>query len=156
SLGPVGVLEAEHERTAGGEALGPLPCSPCDLLTTVVDPALVDEATRESEQVGNRFVPTDGAKLLASAVRRVVVDDPGRRLDHLRKRPVRDALAVREGATHKDRRVMQGRGEVPRETALTDSCFAVDRHEMPATIAHGLFERAAKEGQLDLAPDQRR
>ena len=58
----------------------------------------LEHARREPEQVGDRLVLAARAELLDRLVERVVVGDPGRGLDHLGERPVRDRPRRRAGS----------------------------------------------------------
>ena len=91
----------------------------------------------EPEQVGDGLVLAEGAQLLDRDVERVVVDDPGRALDHLGQRPVGDALAVGQAAAREHGRALERLAELAREPALADPGLAVDREEVRAAVAEG-------------------
>ena len=93
-LRPVDVLEDEDQRPRVGELGGPLARRPGDLLLAALGLDPLEHADGEREQVCDRVVAALGAQLRDRLLDRVVVRDPGRDLDHLGERPVRDALAV--------------------------------------------------------------
>ena len=101
-LGPVDVLEDQHERLRLSHPLGPLARGPGDLLLAAVAGDRLEHAGGEAEQVGDGLGRAAVAELLERDVERVVVGDARRGLDHLGERPVRDALAVRERAAAED------------------------------------------------------
>jgi hypothetical protein len=72
----VDVLEAEHERLSGCDALNPLAHGPRDLLAGPIGLGRLLDARREREQVCDSLVPAERAQLLPRLLRRVVVDDP--------------------------------------------------------------------------------
>ena len=108
-LGPVDVLEDEHERLDVGElsaharAAQAISCAAALVLDGL------EHARGEPEQVGDRLVLAAGAQLLHRLLDRVVVRDPGSRLDHLGERPVGDALPVREAAAAEHGRALERR-----------------------------------------------
>ena len=95
-LGPVDVLEQEDERLHVGDPLHHLARGPRDLLRAALAFERLHQPGGEAEHIGDGLLGAALAELLERLLERVVVGDPGRRLDHLAERPVRDALAVRE------------------------------------------------------------
>ena len=89
-------------------------------------------------------------------VGRLVVGDARRRLHHLRERPVRDALAVRQAAADQDGRALDARDELAREPALPDAGISVDREERRTPVAHRARERVLEKLELGLAADEGR
>ena len=87
----------------------------------------LEHARGEAEQVGDGLVLAARAELLDRLLDRVVVGDPGRRLDHLGERPVGDALAVRQTAAGEHGRALEPGDELADEPALADAGLAVDR-----------------------------
>ena len=66
--------------------------------------------------------PDQGGELLRHLLGRVLLGDPGGRLEDLADRPERDALAVGQAAALEDRRVVaQGRDELGGEAGLADA-----------------------------------
>ena len=78
--------------------------------------------------------PQLGAELRDRLLDRVVVGDPGGDLDHLRERPVGDALAVRQRAADEHRGAFDAFDELAREAALADPGLAVDREQVGALV----------------------
>ncbi len=111
-LGPVDVLEHEHERLHVRELLGPRARGPQELLALVLALARADQPCRSREQVGDRVALAAGAQLVERLADRVVVGDAGGLLHHLGERPVRHALAER---SERPRRI------VARSTPSTNS-----------------------------------
>ena len=113
-LGPVDVLEDEHERLRVGQLSRPLAGGPGDLLLAALALDGLEHAGGEAEQVGDRLVRAALAELLDRDLERVVVGDARRVLDHLGERPVRDALAVGQRAPGEDRRALERLEELAR------------------------------------------
>ena len=78
-LGPVDVLEDQHERLRLGELVGPLARGPGDLLLAALALDRLEHARREPEQVGDGLVAAAVAELLERRLERVVVGDARRR-----------------------------------------------------------------------------
>ena len=140
-LGPVDVLEHEHERLHARELLGPRARRPEELLALVLALARADQPGRGREQVGDRVALAARAQLLERLADRVVVGDARGRLDHLGERPVRHALAERQGAAPKDRRALDALDELVDEAALADAGLAEDGDEVRAAVADRARER---------------
>ena len=155
-LGPVDVFEDEDQRLGVGQLGGPFVRRPGDLLLAALGFDPLEHAHGEGEQVGHRVVAAARAELGHGFVDRVVVRDPGRDLDHLGERPVRDALAVGERAAGKNRRAFDAVRELAREAALSHARLAVDGEEMRAAIADHARERVVKQLELVLAADEAR
>ena len=140
-LGPVDVLEEEDERLHVGNRLHDLARRPRDLLRAALAFERLHHPGRERQDIRDRLLRAALAELLERLVERVVVGDAGRRLDHLRERPVGHALAVGQGAPDEAARALEPVEELPRETALADAGLAEDREEMRAAIANRARER---------------
>ena len=156
-VGPLHVLEHEHERLCLRELLRPLERRPRDLLAR----ALVcfgesEDAERDGEQIRDRVALAGDAQLLERLRGRIVVGDPGRRLDHRRDRPVAHAFAVRKRTAGEDRRALDLRRELGDEPRLADARIAEHGHEMGAAVAHRAFVEGAEQLELDLASDEPR
>ena len=80
--------------------------------------------------------------------------------DHLAKRPERDALAVRRGATLMPPHALGDSVEVllefPGEPTLADTTGPDDRHVSDSTIAARVVEQVLEEAQILIATDERR
>ena len=75
-VGPVEILEDEHERLRVGELLRPAERRPGDLLAAAVSfLGDAEHAERDGEQVGDRVALTRKAELLECLDSRVVVGD---------------------------------------------------------------------------------
>jgi len=72
------------------------------------------------------------------------------------ERPVRDALAVRKAASREDRRALERRQKLVRETCLADARLPVDGEQVGAPVAHRAGESVLEQLELVLAADQRR
>ena len=155
-LGPVDVFEGEHERLVLGHALDPLARRPGDLLLTPLTLDRLEHAGGEPEQVGDRLVLAGFAQFLDRHFERVVVGDPCGGLDHLGKRPVRDALAIGQRPAHEHGCAFEAFHELLREPALADAGVAVKREQVGAAIADGAFVRVLQQLELRLAPDEGR
>ena len=155
-LGPVDVLEDEDERLQVGELLGPAQRGPRQLCrTTARLRRRRGTPSATAEQVGDSLALAAEAQLLEGVVRRVVVGDPGARLDHRGERPVRDALAVRQRAPGERRHALERVDELGDEARLAEPRLAEDGHELRAAIPHRSLERVLEQRQLRLAADQR-
>ena len=82
-LGPVDVLEDQHERLLERHPFRPFARGPRDLLGAGLGLDRLEHARGKPEQVGHGLVLAEGAQLLDRDVERVVVRDPGGALDHL-------------------------------------------------------------------------
>ena len=155
-LGPVDVLEAQHERLRLGEARRPFVRRPGDLLATPVARDRVEHARGEPEQVCDRVARARLAKLLDRLLRRVVLGDPRGRLHHLGERPVHEPLAERERSPGEHGGALEPGEELARETALPDPRLAEDRDELRAPVADDSGVGVLKELELLFASDVRR
>ena len=155
-LGPVDVLEEEHERLHVGERHHDLARRPRDLLRAPLALEGFEHAGSEAEHVGDGLLLAALAELCERLFERIVVRDSRRSLDHLGERPVGDALAVRETASGKNAGALETVHELPREAALPDSRLPEDREEMRTPVANGARERVLEELELGLAADERR
>ena len=155
-LRPVDVLEHEHERLHVGELVDELARGPRDLGLATLAFDGVHHAGGEAEQLGDRLVAAALDELLARGLHRVVVRDPGRGLDHLRERPVRHALAVRERSAGQDRHSLDAGEELAQQPALPHPGLAIDREDVRALVPHRPRQRVLEQVQLRLAADERR
>ena len=94
------------------------------------------------------------AQLLEGVVRRVVVGDPGARLDHRGERPVGHALAVGQRAPGQRRHALERVGELRDEPRLAEPRLAEDGHELHRAVPHRPLERVLE--QLPAPPRGRR
>ena len=150
---------SSKKRTSGWtsrEGLHDLARGPRDLLRAALALERLEHPGREAEHVGDRLLLAARPELLEGLLERVVVGDAGRGLDHLRERPVRDALAVREAAAREDARALQAVDELAREAALADARLAEDREQVRAAVAHRSREGVREQLELRLAADERR
>ena len=154
-LGPVDVLEHEHERLRIRELRGPLPRRPRDLLLRALALDGLEHARGVREQVGDGLVLAAGAKLLERLADGLVVVDACGDLDHLGERPVRDPLAVGQRSALEHGRALERLEELPREAALADAGLAEDRDEVRAPVAHDARVGVLEQAELDVAADQR-
>ena len=155
-LGPVDVLEHEHERLRGGELGRPLARCPGDLLLAALGLDSLQHARRERQQVGDGVVAAAGAELRHGLLDRVVVGDPGRDLHHLGQRPVGDPLAVRQGASGEHRRALDAGDELAHEPALAHAGLAVDREDVRALVLGRPREGHLQQLELEVAADEGR
>ena len=155
-LGPVHVLEPEHERLRLGEVRRPLVRRPGDLLPAPLARDAVEHPGREAQQVGDGVRRARILELLERLVGRVVGRDPGRHLHHLGQREVGEPLAEGQRAAGEDGRPLEPGEELPREAALPDPRLAVDRHELGAPVADDACVHVGEQVELLLAPDVRR
>ena len=101
------VLEDQDQRLRLCHQLRPLARCPRDLLLAALAVDGLENAGRETEQVGDSLGWAALAELLDRDVERIVVGDVCRTLDHLGERPVRDALAVGEAPPGQDRDALE-------------------------------------------------
>ncbi len=155
-LGPVDVLEHEHERLRLGELLGPGTGGPGDLLLVVLLLNRLEHAGGEPEQVRDGLVRAAVTELLDGLVERIVVGDAGGDLDHVREGRIGDALAVGQRPTEEHRRRLERGDELARQAALPHARVAVDREEMGAPVADRPRIGVLEQVELGVAPDERR
>ena len=153
-LGPVDVLEHEHERLHLGELLCPPPGRPAQLLAGAVAVGGAADAERDGEQLGDRLALATGAQLLDGVVGRIVVGDSGRHLHHRREREVGDPLAVRQRAPEQNRRTLAALRELAHEAGLADARLAEDSDEVGAPIADGAGVHVLEQLELTPAADE--
>jgi hypothetical protein len=140
-IGPVQILEDEHERSGLGERLeqttprreGLLPAgASCRRLERQQRPDVSFQPSGVSpigHEVGDRAgeLPLDRPAVVALEDRRLL-------LHHLAERPVRDPVAVRQAPAtpprHEARVVREGALELPDEPALADPRDADERDEL--------------------------
>ena len=165
---PVEVLEDEHERTLLGEALEePSPGGEGLVAAVPAELRLLREAG-EREQVrldpgrvvlGER-VRRRATELLGHLGGRVLLGDPGLRLDDLGERPQRDAVAVREAASLAPGDELGIRVddalELVDEAALPDARDADEREELRRSRVTSAVEGVLDDAELALAADELR
>ena len=154
-LGPVDVLEAEHERLRLGEAHRPLLGGPRDLLPASPARDGVEHTGRETEEIGDRVARARLAELLECLLGGVVGRDPGCRLHHLRQRPVRQTFAEGQRPPGEDARPLEAGEELAGEPALPDPGLPEDRDELRAAVADGARKCVLEQLELLLAADVR-
>src|SRR6267378_1530127 len=90
----------------------------------------------------------------------VRLEDPGLRLDHLRQRPVADALTVRERPSlppvRQHAAALDRLEELADQAALADARHANERDQLRRTLLTRASERTDELLQFALAPDERR
>ena len=155
-LGPVDVLEDEHEGLGLRELLRPGARRPRELLAAPLALDGGEDPRGEPEQVSHDLDLARRAELLERLFGGVVVGDARRGLDHLGKGPVRDALAVGQRAAREDRAAVEARDELAREPALPHPGIAVDREKVGTPVALRAFERVRQQLELRVAADERR
>jgi hypothetical protein len=156
-LGPVEVVEHDHERTLRSDGFEE-PLNGCE--------ALFDTCSRlrESNQLGDaagnreRFVAGNELyELRFGVLRGIALEKPRGLTKHLSQREVRDSLAVRQAAALKHERAFVDRVEELRgEPRLADSGGAEDGEELRGLVTHSLVERVPKTPQLTPPTDHRR
>ena len=129
---------------------------PRDLLLVPLAFDRLQDARGEREQVGHRLVGTAVAQLLERVVEWVVVRDSGGRLDHVRERRVRDALAVRKGAAEEHRCALEAADELVREPALPNARVGVDREEVGTAVPNRAVVGVLEQLELGFPADERR
>ena len=133
-LGPVEVVDEQHERTLGRQRLKQPPATPHQLGHRELGGTQVD---RGGDTFDDRLA-VRAAGTLQQPVdppcrdsRRVLIGDAGGFADCLRERPERDAVAVREATTADQASSLGGsHGELPDEPRLADACVADNRGEL--------------------------
>src|SRR5262249_26483166 len=130
-LGPMDVVDDEHERPLAGERLAKPAEEPGDL------------------GCGRRRLGLErgenGITLLSL----------GRLREDLVQRPVRDAVAVREAAAPERRHALRPGGELGGEARLADAGRAHDDGYLGGFSVDRALQRAAERGELALAADER-
>ena len=155
-LRPVDVLEEQHERLHLGERHHDLARGPRDLLGASLPFERFEHSGGEAEDVGDGLLLAALTQLRECLLEWVVVGDPGRGLDHLGERPVRDALAVGQAAPRENAGALETVHELAGETALADPGLAEDGEEVRAPVPNGARERVLEELELGLTADERR
>jgi hypothetical protein len=165
-VGPLQVLEDEHDRAPLGEALEEEPPGREEVLP------VGRRVLREPEQMGEaRLEPRALARVLDSLLehraelgdcflRRVLLGDQRPHSHHLCQRPVGDAVAVRETAAAVPEHLVQDPVEVllelPREARLADAGDADDRDEVRLTLLRRAVEVFLDQAQLACPAHERR
>ena len=147
-LGPVDVVDREHERAAGGDALEQPPHRPERLV------GLHRRAVAEADGAQHRA----RERLVAVEQR----GDPGRGLlpadlaHDLRERTVGDVLAVGQAAPDRDRRVVADVVQhLPDQARLADARGPGHRHGHERAAPRGAAIRVAQRGELLVPADER-
>ena len=170
-LGPVEVLEDEHERALGGQKLEEAPDTPVQL--GLRDLAAAVRASRSRRRLPTRFArprrssaarpgrPCRDSRRRPSfaetAAALVVVDDAGGVLDNLDHGPVRDALAVGQAAAPVDGWRRRGVGRRTRRSG--GSCRSRGRRRPGRAlddVRRDLRPRAPRATRARLPADERR
>ena len=102
-LGPVDVIEHEHDGTALGQGRDQSPDGPEDLGERERG---VGQTSGRGDPVGYRLVPDEAQDPGHRPFWRVLLVDPGRLLDDLDQGPERDAAAVGEAPAADDVRLV--------------------------------------------------
>ena len=150
------VLEYEQERLRVGELLGPLQRRPGQLLRRPLALGGAETPSATASRSATASLSQLTRSFSNASVSRVVVGDPGARLDHRGERPVRDAFAVRQRSAGEDCRALDALNELGDEARLAEAGLAEDRDELCAPVAHGARKRVLEELELLLAADERR
>jgi hypothetical protein len=167
-VGPVDVLEDEHERAPPRDRLEEVPpggerrpsligagvlgvAEPDERLQVAFDPARLGG---DRDEVAHR-----GVQLGRGGRRAVRLEHAGLGLDDLAERPEGHALGVGRRASETEvdevQHLVDAAEQLEDEAALADPRLADDRHELRrATAAHAV-EDAEQEGQLRAAADER-
>ena len=153
-VGPLDVLEDEHERLHLGELLGPAERGPTGLGARGDVLGGAKNAEGDTEQIRDRLALAADPELLERLRGRVDVGDSGRRLDHRGDRPERDALAVGQRPAGQHGRALDAGGELLDQPRLADAGVAEHGHERRAPVAHGPLVRVVQQLQFLLAPDE--
>ena len=167
-VGPVQVLEDEHERPVLGHRLeeappgGELPLAPLLRGALGADPDEPAQVRLDPARLGLvRDERLHGDReLRLRIVGRVGREHAGLRLHHLRRRPERHALAVGQRAAAAPEHevglgVERGR-ELRDEPALADARDADERDELRRAVAPRSVERVPQHVDLVRTPDERR
>ena len=86
---------------------------------------------------------------------RIVVGQPGDRLEDLGERPVGDALAVREAATDEDACAVEPPDQLADKAALAHSGLAVDGHEVGSPLGDDTLLQPEEELEFPVTTDER-
>jgi hypothetical protein len=145
------VLEDQYERLLAREALEELSDGPERLLARA-------DVGREAHRAGDPGGDELGVLVRSEDPRNAGLDViPDLRVQDLRERPERDALAVREAAADEHQGVVGERGgELAAQARLADPRRAEDREQLGAALADRALVCLSELGELDLAPDERR
>src|SRR5262249_39661212 len=154
-LGPMNVLEREHERLVLRHPLDPLARRPGDLLLAALALDGLEDAGGEADRIGDRLVLAGLGQLLDRDLQGVVVRDSRCSLDHFGQRPVGDTLAVWQSAADEDRRALEPLDKLSREPALADPWIAVDREQVGTAVPDGSLIGVLEELELGLPSPKR-
>jgi hypothetical protein len=166
---PVQILEDEDERSLIGERLHETTPGGEGLVSRFRSAGMAAQAD-ERPQVAldparlngiSDGVPDGETEFRLRGVGVVTLEDARVALDHLTESPEADPAAVGQGAplAPEDDHVRIGIDERPElvdEAALAKPGHADERHELRGPLAAGALERVPQNGELLVAPDERR
>ena len=175
-VGPVDVLEGDHERVPVGDRLDAAAQSGEEGLAHALRVVLLRHElgrhVHAEQPADERGLPVRGladpahqladvgAQLAPGLLGGVRLDDPALVAQHLAERPEHDAAPVGEaaaGAHGRSRRMApEARLELAQQARLADACLADDRDEVRRSLADDALVEAVERGQLLLAPHERR
>ena len=159
---PVQILEHQHGRSLGCEALDESPPRGHGFLERRRLGRCAHERREPREEpaalrVGLGDLQRKLGRGLSRAIRLL---DPALGLDDLAERPERDPVSVREAASlapaHESRRVLDLPQQLGAQPALADPRLAHDRHQLAGALPRCTGERAAEDLPFQLTPDHRR
>ena len=156
-LGPLQVVDHEHQRALGREHLHEAADRPSDLFA---GHRLVGQAHDRRDAAAHEVGPIDPAddrvELDDGVVAWLAELDPGGHLDELADRPISDPIAVRQTARAQDRGAIgdggQGLGDEP---ALADTRRASDGHEPGRGVGRYALEGGRQRVQVGGPADER-
>ena len=153
-LGPVQVVDHQHQRLVGGERLQ----QPADAPEHLLDRERgVGQADHRLQAGGDGAASGQRLDLGPRLVRRIRLVDVGGDADRVGHRPERDAVAVRQAAARHDAGRRLDRGEELRgQPRLADSRLAEQRHQPRPAVGDGAVELREQLGVLLVAADHRR
>ncbi len=156
-LGPMHVVEHDHERPAPRQRLQERPDRPERLVhagRALADPDHLRHAF--GGLLAAAFAGNDPRDLAPRLGRRVAVGQAGRLGDDLDDRPERDPLAVRQAPPpERDRARTRGGEELLDQARLADARRSQDREQLALPAGDGPLERLPQQGGFSLAVDQR-
>jgi len=165
-VGPLEVLEDHHHRSTVGDAFEEQAPAGEQVVARGARAFFQPEEMREPRLdpstllgIGDELLDA-GVELLGGGRGRLVLRDPSAGAHHLRERPVRDAVAVREASTamppdHVDQSVdvLQ---ELPRQARLADPSDPDHGEQVRAALVGARVEEILQQPELAVAADERR
>src|SRR4051812_3328551 len=161
---PLHVLESEHNGVDLGEPFEEEPPGAEELLSlarlVIAEPEQLGEPRLDEGPVVRiqQMLVEGGAKLAERGRRLVVLRDPAPHANHVRQRPVRHAVAVRETPTAMPVDDLLDPVEVlvelPREARLSDARDARYRDELRTALVGGRVEELLDLAELAVAADE--